>query len=228
MVLGPACIDLDSLRPPPDAGSAPAPAAPGSGGVTAPGIGGGTNPASASSGGAGGTYRPSTVSVVVADFDGNGQNESIVIDNSTGKARIFSAGGEARGSEAPGKLLGRVVFVDLDGDGSTDLAFISNAPDHPIQLTVLLNDPVEGGFTLSRTYEMIDVSNGDIPPVLLARDLDGDGQLDLQVSGDGVDVMFNTGRGIFLKADVDSVKKVSGEAIAGCPGCRIVLPVPGE
>lgn len=223
MVLAPACIDVDSLRPPPDVGSAPGLTTSGSGGVTPQGTGG----VEASSGGAGGAYQHPTFSVAVADFDGDGKNESIAVDNSTGRARIFEAGGESSGSEPSGRFAGRVVFGDLDGDGSTDLAFVRNAQSGSIEVTVLLNDPVEGGFVVSRTYDIVGVRNGDPPPVLVARDLDGDGQLDLGVTGNGIDVLLNTGRGIFFDTALDTSKK-TGPAIVGCPACAIVLPIPSE
>ena len=228
MVLGAGCIDVGSLRPPPDGGSAPPTATGGSGGVAAPGTGGEAVRAVSSSGGTAGTYQGPRSSFAVADFDRDGTNEGIAVDNVTGKARIFEADGPPDGTELSGRFLGRVALGDLDGDGFTDVAYISSAPGSPIQITVLLNNQRSGGLGLPRTYDMVGLRAGEISPFLVALDVDGDGNLDLQVTGNGIGVMINSGRGIFLETIRDISKEIGGGRFMGCPGCAIDLPVSGE
>jgi hypothetical protein len=217
VVLGAACIDLDSLRPPPDAGAGPGPGA-------EPGTGGAAGTTDSSSGGGDGTSRFASSSMAYVDFDGDGINEIVVVDNLTGQAKIYVEDSEGRVSGPAASFFDRVVFADLDRDGSTDLAFVSNALGGRIEVTVLLNDRAKGLLAVSRTYDMVGVSDGDVATVLSARDLDGDGLLDLQINGDGDDVMLNMGHGAFAVTAFEASNKIGGRDTMGCPGCRIVLP----
>jgi hypothetical protein len=232
------CIDLANLRAAPDgggpSGAGGALSSPGSGGAIPTGTGG----AGAIAGSSGATTpRPGTFSVEVRDLDADGTNEVIVVDNTAGLPMVFEAeAGQPVGQPLPGPFAGRVVFGDFDGDGSTDLAFLSvpsplvPGSGAPVQVLVTLNSRLVGAFAPPVVYDMVGMRADLASPSLAALDVDGDGRLDLQVLGNGLtDLLMNDGHGAF-RIVAPTVAPAALEPAAGCKGCGAVNPVarPGQ
>jgi hypothetical protein len=172
------------------------------------------------------------LSVEVRDLDADGTNEVILVDNTTGLATMFEAEpGQPVREPLPGRFAGRVVFGDFDGDGSTDLAFLSApsplAVGAPVQVLVTLNGRLAGLFAPPVVYDMVGMPADLAQPLLAALDVDGDGGLDLQVFGNGVtDLLMNDGHGAFrIVVPTPAVgADVAHGPVANCPGCAIVNP----
>ena len=101
---------------------------------------------------------------------------------------------------------------DVDGDGDADLVAVWNRPmDGEIQQswTVASNDGL-GSFELTQEVPLSTTSSFDHPIALRGSDFDGDGLLDLAVSGGGiVEVWYNWGGGF------DPTLELSGVGLTG-------------
>jgi hypothetical protein len=238
-----ACIDLANLRAVPDGGSPSGAGGAGSltvqGGASSLGSGGepvaghsGTGGATAGSGGSPPAVPPGTVSVEVRDLDGDGTNEMIVVENTTGAPMVFEdQPGQPIGKPLPAGFAGRVVYGDFDGNGSTDLAFLSALPPLAlgsgawVEVLVTLNDRSAGAFAPPVVHDMGGMQADLGSPSLGALDVDGDGRLDLQVIGNGVtELLMNDGHGAFRIVVPTPAVAVHGAQSAECPSCGAVNP----
>lgn len=216
---GVGCIDLASLNFP-DAGTLA-----GAGGAPSPGTGGTAFSALSGTGGmrvdAQAVPAGAPVSVEIRDLDGDGVLEVIVVDNVTGRTTVFESIEGQQVAEPPSSpVFRRLVSRDLDGDGSIDLAFVAGRAGGSMAVSVIMNDRLAGRFQSPVEYDLD--GSPAIAPSLVALDVDGDGRLDLQVSGDVVlDLLMNEGSGSF------KVERLRGSPSSSCLGCLFLPPQPG-
>lgn len=145
-------------------------------------------------------------SVVVADFDQDGNLDFAAYDYSNNTIEIFKGHGDGTftgiGTYSTGGSNGtsgvnfnRMVTGLFNGDKYPDLAVVSYNSQN---ISVLLNDGLgDGGFLTATTY----ADNGSGSAIALA-DVNNDGKLDLIVpqNGHGVDVFLGNGDGTFQTA----------------------------
>lgn len=125
----------------------------------------------------------SSASLALGDLDGDGDLDLVMSgDDGSGKHfKIFRNDGAGKFSlfqtMSPGIYQSSLVLGDLDGDGDLDLV-MSGYDTTTRHLRVYANDGT-GTFTLAQT-----LSPGVTTSSLALGDLDGDGDLDLMMSGD--------------------------------------------
>ncbi len=125
------------------------------------------------------------VGMVVADFDLNGEIDVATVNQGDGTVTILLAEDElnfAPGLSLPvGSMPSSIVATDLEGDGDNDLALIVHDDEGNAQLKVLRNDLTEGQLVFTAVEGL---GAEDNPTLIIAADLDGDGNPDLlTVSG---------------------------------------------
>lgn len=110
---------------------------------------------------------------------------------------------------------GRGAVGDMDGDGDTDivyscsLTYNGSQEDGNVRIVVCRN---EGNGSWSRIYQMKDTSatHGSTPDVKLA-DFDGDGDLDMAETHEGLRIYWNDGTGVFPTATANLVSGLRGD-----------------
>lgn len=133
---------------------------------------------------------------VMADFNGDGNQDVAVCDNGTGTISVYSGDGQGEisflGSDIiAGGVPTRMAAGDLDGDSDMDLV-VANGND----VRILINDGT-GSLSLNKSS----VSSNTTRDIALG-DVNGDGIKDLAVVNDtGVAVAFGKSDGTFRALD---------------------------
>ena len=138
----------------------------------------------------------SIVSIAAADFDGDG-NQDLLVVGASGRLLLLLGNGKAQFRDV--RLLGKTaakmpaVIGDFDGDGVPDIAAVFHQAGAR-GLTILLND---GTASFTATGVAVD---GTIKPPLIAADFDHNGATDLALGvsgsgGGGIAVLFSDGAG---------------------------------
>ncbi|PCJ65342.1 MAG: hypothetical protein COA58_10815 [Bacteroidetes bacterium] len=138
-----------------------------------------------------------------ADIDGDGDQDLLITGwNGTNRvSKLFENDGTGSFtvvSETPfnGVSVGKVVFVDIDGDNDLDVLIAGY--DGISDTTSLYINNGTGGFTVSNTTQLPGVEYGDIA----FADIDGDNDQDLMITGWNKSIRVanlykNDGKGVF-------------------------------
>jgi hypothetical protein len=142
--------------------------------------------------------------VVVADFNGDGKLDFAAVDynnGSPGDVRVYYGNGDGTFTEATstyptgGNGAITLVTADFNGDKHPDLAVLNASTGN---VSILLND-VTGGFLSPVTYTVAANSKA-----IATADLNGDGVLDLVVTGNSspgtISVLLGNANGTFQTA----------------------------
>jgi len=110
-----------------------------------------------------------------------------------------------------------VAAFDVNGDGHDDIVALTASDSKALALEVLL-DPVEGTWVVSPLPATAQGNDGD--QRILPGDLDGDGRIDVVVSGyrEGVRVAWNEGAGSFVDGDVPLPELLPPQSVADVDG----------
>lgn len=131
------------------------------------------------------------------DFDEDGHVD--IVASGAGESDLVVLRGDGTGGLVPdaeidaGPHPAEIAVADVDGDGHADVL----AANHETRQLTLLSGDGAGGFAASRTIEV------DVAPhvhFVVARDLDGDGVVDLAVDhrdGEGLLILSGRGEGDF-------------------------------
>jgi hypothetical protein len=141
------------------------------------------------------TNAASTPRAVVAlDLDGDSDIDLAVANGDISRVSIFYNDGRGDFGQdelfRAGKGVSMIAAADFDRDGDPDLA--TNSDDPQSLGVALLSNDGQGSFTPSGTLAM-----NPGPSAILARDLDGDGHIDLTSLAGNVQVHWNKGDGSF-------------------------------
>jgi hypothetical protein len=133
--------------------------------------------------------------IVAADFDGDGNMDLAVANQTAGTVSVLLGNGNATFQThvdyAVGSAPIALVVSDVNGDGYLDLLCVNSGSN---SISVLLGNG-NGTFQLAKTY-----GTGNSPQWLAAADLNGDGSLDLVTAnstGNSVSVLLGKGDGSF-------------------------------
>jgi hypothetical protein len=134
------------------------------------------------------------VSIAVGDFNGDG-NTDLAVANQSGSVSILLGSGngafQAGGNYGTGSSPSSVVVGDFNGDGKADLAVANSGSAN---VSVFLGNG-DGSFRSGGSYPA-----NTQPASLTVSDVNGDGNPDLVVSnnaGDSVTILFGNGDGTF-------------------------------
>jgi len=139
-------------------------------------------------------------SVAVADFNGDGNLDLAIADNSGGTVAVLLGNGNGTFGTptvytVSGAAFVAIIAADFNGDGKLDLAVTDTGHD---TVSVLLGNG-NGTFQAPRSF-----STGPGPQFLATADFNGDGKLDLAVTnyinstgGNSVSVLLGNGDGTF-------------------------------
>jgi hypothetical protein len=160
-----------------------------------------------------GTAQALATSMLIADLNGDGILDLAVTGqtplsgvqflNNPGTILVFSGNGDGTFQPAvqynpTGQVDWALAAGDFNGDGRSDLAFVSNRSSTPTQLGVMFGAP-SGTFLSPASYGV-----GSIPGVPALADLNGDGVLDMVVANGGLNgnlsVLIGNGDGTFQPA----------------------------
>lgn len=150
--------------------------------------------------------------VLAGDFDGDGMNDLLAVDDGDEPVRLLSHANPrtfvAKGVETQaGAEIRHGVAADLEGDGDLDVVFtLSGTPSSPgaVHALVLVNDGA-GKLTDQTTSRL--AAPGLMAFGVAAGDVDGDGSVDLLFTGDVVPhrLLLNDGTGRFRDAPPDAL-----------------------
>lgn len=101
----------------------------------------------------------------------------------------------------------QIALADLDGDGDLDLAVVNQDKDFVTNANVvsIMKNNGSGGFSGAVNYPVGPPGGGEFPRGIVARDLNGDGFIDLAVADYGtnsVTVLMNKGDGTFVRRNI--------------------------
>ncbi len=139
-------------------------------------------------------------SIVVADFNGDGNLDLAIANRSSNDISVLMGKGDGtfitgvKYSSGAGTNPFGIATADVNGDGKPDLV-VANAGNKTI--AVLMNTGT-GTFNPAVAYTV-----GNVPSSVAAADITGDGVADIAVtnsSDNTVTVLFNNGSGTFTKA----------------------------
>ncbi len=148
-----------------------------------------------------GTFNPTTFSTPVSfqlgasaypfstaagDINGDGKPDLVVANYATATLSLFmnqsAPGNITTASFAPkvdiptNNLPRAIVMGDVDGDGRTDILYVSGATN---TVTVLRNTGATGAITAGSLAPKVDFPTGASPTSVVLGDLDGDGKLEI-------------------------------------------------
>ncbi len=142
--------------------------------------------------------------VLAADLNGDGALDLVAAEETSDRLAVFFQSAPGVYPATADALLGsgattngpvHVAAADLDGDGDHDLVCANAAGG---DVAIFFRGP--GGFPAAPDLQIGGAGNTDTPAQVCARDLDGDGDIDLAVActgEDGIAIFFQTTPGAF-------------------------------
>jgi hypothetical protein len=138
---------------------------------------------------AGQTLLFSTISIAIADFNGDGKLDMALAGSSQTTILLGNGDGTFTAAPNPPQIgTSQLVAADFNGDGKIDLALAGSS-----QTTILLGNG-DGTFTTAPNPPQIGTSQ------LVAADFNGDGKIDLAAVGASVAILAGNGDGTFTTA----------------------------
>ncbi len=142
---------------------------------------------------------PHPAALAVADVDGDGRQDLLVASEATGRLTLFRGDGTGglrrEGTVAAGDHPVDLALADFDGDGDLDVV----AANHETRYLTLLLGTGDGAFRPAPSGTLA-LAVQPHPHAVLARDMDGDGRVDLLVDdrqGRGLRLLRGRGDGTF-------------------------------